>query len=147
MTDDFDFLRLRSDQELKECFPILQELRPHLTFEAFIEIYKQAHESTQYEIVVVKKNNIILALMGYRILSDFVRGRHLYIDDLVTTEGARSQGLGAKLLSYAENIIAPQLNCNSLRLCTGINNERGALFYEKNNWEKTAFAYTKKIKL
>lgn len=35
--------------------------------------------------------------------------------------------------------------CQVLRLCTGIENERGAQFYEKNNWAKRAYAYTKKL--
>lgn len=37
------------------------------------------------------------------------------------------------------------LNCKSLRLCTGIENDRGVKFYEKNNWVKRAYAFTKKI--
>jgi len=36
--------------------------------------------------------------MGYRLLHDFVHGRHLYIDDLVVTSRLRSSGLGAELL-------------------------------------------------
>lgn len=135
---------VKTDSELKECFPILKELRPHLSFEDYVNIYKQSHESDGYEIVAIRKNNEVIALMGYRILSDFVRGRHLYIDDLVSTEKARSQGLGAKLLKYAEDL-APELECQVLRLCTGIENERGVKFYERNNWIKRAYAYTKKI--
>ena len=42
--------------------------------------------------------------MGYRFLHDYVHGKHVYIDDLVTTAAIRSQGAGAKLLKYAEMI-------------------------------------------
>lgn len=136
--------KVETELELKECFPILQELRPHLKFEEFLDIYKQSQKHDGYEIICIRKNNEVVALMGYRILYDFVRGRHLYIDDLVTTEKVRSTGLGAKLLKYAEEL-APKLGCKVLRLCTGIENEKGIKFYEKNNWTKRAYAYTKKI--
>lgn len=138
------FFTVKTEQQLKECFPVLKELRPHLSFEEYVDIYNQAHDSDGYEIVAIRKNNEVVALMGYRILSDFVRGRHLYIDDLVSTETARSQGYGAKLLKYAEEL-APKIDCKVLRLCTGIENDRGIQFYEKNNWTKRAFAYTKKL--
>lgn len=135
----------RSHAELEKCFPVMSELRPHLDFESYISIYEEAHHSDGYEIVAIEEDNRILAVMGYRILSDYVRGKHIYVDDLVSSESARSKGLGAELLRYAE-VIAKEMNCTTLRLCTGIENERGINFYERNGWIKRAFAYTKKIK-
>lgn len=128
--------------DLERCFPVMKELRPHLSFEQYISIYEQSHKTDGYEIVAIEEDQKILAVMGYRILFDFVRGMHIYIDDLVSAEGARSKGLGAELLKYAENV-AKDLKC-SLRLCTGLENERGMKFYEKNGWSKRAVAYIKK---
>lgn len=130
---------------LERCFPVMKELRPHLTFDDYISIYEDAHRSDGFEIVAIEEDNKILAVMGYRILSDYVRGKHVYIDDLVSSESARSKGLGAELLKYAEGL-AKDLNCTTLRLCTGIENERGVKFYERNGWTKRAFAYTKTLK-
>ena len=93
----------------------------------------------------MEENGEILAVMGYRFLSDFVRGKHIYIDDLVTAEKIRSKGLGAELLKFAEEL-AHTNGCKSLRLCTGVENERGVSFYERNGWVKRAFAFTKKLK-
>ena len=121
----------------------MKELRPHLSYEEFVEIYEESNKANGYEIVAIESDGKILALMGYRFLSDYVRGKHVYIDDLVSTESARSQGLGAKLLAYADEI-AKQNGCKSLRLCTGVENTRGSQFYEKNGWTKRAYAYTKK---
>ncbi|KYG66442.1 hypothetical protein AZI86_05180 [Bdellovibrio bacteriovorus] len=138
------FFTVKKLEDLKRCFPVMRELRPHLSYEEYLLIYQEAQKTDGYEIVAVESGDQILALIGYRFLSDFVRGRHLYIDDLVSTESARSQGLGAKLLIYAEEI-AKQNKCKVLRLCTGVENERGVKFYEKNNWTKRAYAYAKKI--
>lgn len=131
------------DQE--RCYPLMKELRPHLTYEDYFLIYDDSHKADGYQIVAIEENNQILAIMGYRFLSDYVRGKHVYIDDLVTKENIRSKGLGAELLKFAEDV-AYKNGCKSLRLCTGIENERGVKFYEKNGWTKRAFAYTKKIK-
>jgi GNAT superfamily N-acetyltransferase len=135
----------KTKADLEKCFPVMKELRPHLSFDEYLEIYNEAHSSDGYEIVAIQSEGEIRAVMGYRILSDFVRGKHIYVDDLVSSEGVRSKGLGAQLLKYAESI-AEGLGCKSLRLCTGIENERGVQFYEKNGWTKRAYAYTKKLK-
>jgi len=134
----------KSKTDLERCFPILKELRPHLSFEDCIAIYNDSHLADGYEIVAIEQEREIVAVMGYRFLSDFVRGKHVYVDDLVSTEKARSLGLGAELLRFAEDI-ARKHNCQSLRLCTGIENERGVQFYDRNGWTKRAFAYTKKL--
>lgn len=135
---------VKSKEDLKRCYPVMKELRPHLSFEDYISIYEVAHSADGYEIVAIEDKGQILAVMGYRFLSDYVRGKHVYVDDLVSTEKTRSQGLGAELLKFAEKI-AESNGCESLRLCTGVENERGIKFYDRNGWVKRAFAYTKKL--
>lgn len=134
---------IQTSSDLQRCFEVMRQLRPHLNYEDYILIYQEAHQSDGYEIVALEEQREVVALMGYRVLSDFVRGRHLYIDDLVTREDRRSRGLGAILLNYAENL-APKLNCKTLRLCTGLENTGGIKFYEKNGWTRRSLAYIKK---
>jgi GNAT superfamily N-acetyltransferase len=86
----------------------------------------------------------VIAVMGYRILFDFVHGKHLYIDDLVTTEACRSKGYGAQLLSFAERK-AQRQGCQGLRLCTGVENENGKRFYERHGWNPRTLAYKKRV--
>lgn len=135
---------VQTKSELERCYPVMKELRPHLSFEEYVSIYEQAHASDGYEIVAVEVQGQIIAVMGFRFLTDFVRGKHVYIDDLVSSEKLRSQGLGAELLLFAEEV-ARTSGCKSLRLCTGIENERGIKFYDRNGWIKRAFAYAKKL--
>lgn len=135
---------IKDKKDLERCYPVMKELRPHLNFEDYISIYDDSHKANGYEIVAVEQDGQILAVMGYRFLSDYVRGKHIYIDDLVATENSRSKGLGAELLKFAEDV-AQKNNCKSLRLCTGIENEGGVKFYDRNGWTKRAFAYTKKL--
>ena len=124
----------------------MKELRPHLSFEEYLFLYEQAHQRDSYEIAAVERGTQILAVMGYRFLFDYVRGKHLYVDDLVATQTERSQGLGADLLRFAEEI-AKTHQCATLRLCTGVENEKGMKFYEREGWRKRAVAYSKKLEL
>ena len=94
---DKKIVDLTDASELERAFPVLKELRPHLDFSDFKEIYEQARGSDGYRLVAIEKDEKFVALMGFRFLSDFVRGRHLYIDDLVSTESMRSKGYGADL--------------------------------------------------
>lgn len=137
-------LTARDTNDLERCYPVMKELRPHLSFEDYLAIYEQSHTSDGYEIVAIEDGGRILAVMGYRFLFDYVRGKHVYVDDLVSTEAARSQGLGAELLKFAE-AVAVENGCQSLRLCTGIENERGVRFYDREGWTRRAYAYTKKL--
>src|SRR5690242_9881296 len=91
---------IENETDLKRCYPVIKELRPHLSLDEYIEIYNQAHAADGYEIVALENQGQIHAVMGYRFLSDFVRGKHVYIDDLVSTESARSKGFGAELLKF-----------------------------------------------
>lgn len=135
---------LQTQKELEQAFLLMKELRPHLTLQDFLEIYNQSHKTTGYEIAAVVKDSQILAIMGYRILYDYVHGKHCYIDDLVSTEQQRSKGYGSILLKYAEQF-AQDNQCTGLRLCTGIENDRGKKFYEKNEWNLRAIVYKKKV--
>lgn len=135
---------VKNKTDLERCYPVMKELRPHLCFEDYVSIYEESHRADDYEIVALEKDGQILAVMGYRFLSDFIRGKHVYVDDLATSEKVRSQGYGAALLKFAEDI-ARTNGCASLRLCTGIENDRGMQFYDRNGWIKRAYAYTKKL--
>lgn len=132
------------DKNFTTFFPLIRELRPHLKEESFRELYAEAHRADRYTLVGLERDGVLVAAMGYRILHDLVHGRHLYIDDLVTTESARSQGIGAVLLRHAE-ALAKELSCTNLRLCTGVANEGGKRFYERNGWEFRSVVYKKKL--
>ena len=144
MKEFADIREVSERKDLERAFPVMKELRTHLDKEAYLSGYDEAHRNGGYKMVVIERGGEILAVMGYRILTDYVHGRHLYVDDLVTTKDHRSAGHGARLLKFAENE-ARQLGCSGLRLCTGIENEAGKKFYEREGWALRAVAYKKKL--
>ena len=136
------FQEISTPEQFEAVFPVMKVLRPHLDFEAFEEIYLASKRHDQYTLVAEFEADEAVAVMGYRILYDFVRGKHLYIDDLVVLPKYRSKGLGAAMLKYAERM-AKKLDCKSLRLCTGTENTNGIRFYEREGWTLRAHAFTK----
>ena len=92
----------------------------------------------------MNEGNRLTGYMGGRIITDFVHGRHLYIDDLVVDREARSRGTGSLLLKEAE-AWAGREGCRGLRLCTGVENEGAKRFYAREGWTARALAFKKKL--
>lgn len=139
------FRFLESKEEILAAFPLMAQLRSHLTSESFQSLYEAAQKESGYTLVGAFEGQECVALIGYRVLSDFVHGRHLYIDDLVVTSDRRSQGVGEKLLDFAEGK-AREFGCEGLRLCTGVENTAGIKFYERCGWQPKAFAFKKPVR-
>lgn len=139
-----DFREISTSAGLERAYPLLRELRTELAFTDFIDLYEKARRADEFRLVGAFDGDVCVGLMGYRVLHDFVHGRHLYIDDLVTTGSRRSTGVGARLLNHAEKE-ARRLDCQGLRLCTGIANESARRFYEREGWEAKSVAFKKKI--
>ncbi|MDO8461754.1 MAG: GNAT family N-acetyltransferase [Deltaproteobacteria bacterium] len=135
---------ISSPEDLKAAFIVIKELRPHLSFEEYSSIYQSARERDDYTLAGIFDQQKCIAVMGYRVLYDFAHKKHFYLDDLVVLPSHRSQGIGERLLKYAEEI-ARKLKCEELRLCTGTQNVRAQKLYEKCGWVAKSIAYKKKL--
>ncbi len=124
------------------AFALMRQLRPHLSEDEFTSRYREAHERDDYRLYGVFEDAQCVALIGIRRLVDFLHGPHLYIDDLVVADGARSRGLGARLLAFAETLAANSGGIG-LRLCTGIDYQPARRFYDREGWKALAVAYKK----
>src|SRR5690606_13912079 len=92
--------RVDSPEQLEAVFPIVRELRPHLTFELFSSLVAEAAGRDDYQLLGwFNERGDCVGAIGYRLLFDLAHGRHLYVDDLVFTARHRSNGLGAKMLA------------------------------------------------
>ena len=137
-----DMRGMTSPDELERAYHVLKELRTALSHEDFNALYSAARREGGYKLVGAYDGGECVGVLGFRLLTDFVHGRHLYIDDLVVTAKQRSRGAGAELLRHAEEV-ARDLGCKGLRLCTGVDAKDAQRFYEKNGWKPRAVAYKK----
>lgn len=119
---------VETEQELRACYPVMKELRPHLeSEEAFVaQILRQQEQD--YHILAVWDGDEVVALAGYRYQENTVYGRFLYVDDLVTAQQHRSRRWGALLLSKL-TVFAEQAQCKRLVLDTGLSNGLAQRFY------------------
>lgn len=132
-------------KDIDSTYVLMKQLRPHISLEQFRIIFEKANKSDDYNIYgYTDQKAHIKGLIGIRTLHDYVHGKHLYIDDLVVDETCRSQGIGKKLLDFAEDL-AKKNECTGLRLCTGIDNKDGMRFYERENWKQRAVVFKKKL--
>lgn len=123
------------------AYALMKELRPHLSYAMFLERRTwAAHQS--YLLYGAFVADRLIGLIGWRTIVDMLHGRHLYIDDLVVAEAARSRGIGRALLGFAEDVAARE-GCLGLRLCTGIDHDRGRQFYQREGWIPKAVAFKK----
>ena len=125
---DFQLRLLDGDQAYQACFPVMQELRPHLTdVNAFTaQIRRQSEQG--YRLLAALRDDAVQGLAGYRIQENLLYGRFLYVDDLVITGEARSHGIGKILLDALRDEARTQ-DCAYFVLDTGLANTLGQRFY------------------
>ena len=89
-----------SAEEIRSCYKIMHQLRPHLTEEqGFVsQVERQMKEG--YFLAYVQNAEGIKALAGFRFLEFLAWGKVLYIDDLITDAAVRKGGHAGKLLQW-----------------------------------------------
>lgn len=114
-----DIKVMTTKDELTSCFPVFQELRPHIeNAEEFIDKVKLLQDQEQYTVIAAIKNNQVIACCGFRIMHMLWAGKMIYIDDLVTASAARKSGAGGALLDYVF-AYAKEQGCNQVHLDSG----------------------------
>ena len=116
-----------SDEEIRLCFPVMQQLRPHLDADGFLaQVRRQQHEG--YRLAMALAADQVVAVAGYRLGQNLAWGRYMYIDDLVTDASRRSSGHGAKLLRWLRQT-ACEAGCAELHLDSGVQRHDAHRFY------------------
>lgn len=116
--------------DLIACFPVISVLRPGLksVTEWVDSATGMANEG--YRVLAAWEGQKVLAVAGYRMMNNLIHGHFLYVDDLVTAEDQRGQGLGAALLREL-SIIAAAAGCQRLVLDTAVANTHARRFYSR----------------
>ncbi len=116
-----------SCEDIARCFPVMVQLRPALIEAQFVARI-QALQSGGYKLVLLEDEGEVQAVAGYRVGDMLSRGRHMYVDDLVTTEAARSAGYGAGLFDWLVQR-AQDADCQQLDLDSGVHRHSAHRFY------------------
>ena len=128
----------KTDTEILCVFPILKQLRPHLSKEKFLSEVRRL-EGEGYRIVYLKAPDIY-AVAGYRFMEKFATGLVLYVDDLVTSSEHRSKGYGKLLLAWLLKE-AKNSGCRFLTLDSGLKRLDAHVFYRAHGLEEIAYHF------
>lgn len=135
---------VQTEAQLLACYPLMAQLRPHLAGpEELLQRWRQ-QQAEGYRLWTLLEEGRPVALAGFRVQHNLVHGRFLYLDDLVTEQGLRSQGHGARLLQALRQE-ASRLGCGKLVLDTPLSNALGQRFYFRNGLLASALRFNTAI--
>src|ERR1035441_3845006 len=117
----------RTDAEIRACWPVMAQLRPHLKEQEFVSVVRQQF-GEGYRIAFIRRKKKVAAVAGFRVLHSLAWGHFCYVDDLVTNEQARSQGLGRELLDWLCDFARSE-GCKRLELDSGVQRFAAHRFY------------------
>jgi len=115
--------------DLRRCFPVMHQLRPHLDEARFMELVAQIMRVDDFHLAYVEDGGAVTAVAGFRFMEMlFSNGRVLYVDDLVTDSTLRSRGYGAQLMDWLADR-ARANGCVALTLDSGVQRFDAHRFY------------------
>ena len=133
-------LRYVGETEIGDCFTLMRQLRPRLASEAEFVAQWRRQAADGYRILALWTDAMPAALAGFRLQENFVHGRFLYVDDLVSEENQRGRGHGARLLDQLE-AEGRALGCAKLVLDSGLGNALAHRFYYRQGLLATALRF------
>ncbi len=130
--------------EIAACFPVMLSLRPHLTGpDELVERVTRQREAG-YRLLAGWRDGVPVALAGYRVEENLIHGRFIYVDDLVSAESARREGLGARLLDGVA-AIGREMGLRRLVLDTAIDNVFAHRFYYRQGLLARALRFSREL--
>ncbi len=124
---------------LSRAEAIHRQLRPHLP-QNYQEKMTRVLENAYMALMV--DNDTVLGLAVYRWHENTFDGLKFYVDDLVTDESHRSEGVGHALIDHLEGV-ARKLGANGIVLDSGTQRAQAHKFYFREGFVIPAFNFKK----
>jgi len=127
------------ESELRQVWPVMQQLRPHLSEQQFIDLVAVMRPES-FRIAAAFDNDTCVAVAGFRIQHYLHRGKNLYVADLVTDTAMQGRGYGKVLLDWLKREAARQ-GCDNLHLDSGTQRLGAHAFYFSQNMKISSFHF------
>jgi GNAT superfamily N-acetyltransferase len=130
-----------TDEHIRRCFPVMQQLRPHLQdADGLLERARRQMRDAGWRLAYTEADGKVAACAGFRVHEWLVSGRVLYVDDLVTDANLRSGGHGKALLDWLKGLARAE-GCAQLRLDSGTHRRQAHKFYFREGLTVQAFHF------
>ena len=116
-----------TEGEIRNCYAVMAELRPHLSLEKFVAQVKRQMENSGFQLVYLFDSEV-KAVAGIRIAEWLAGGKFLEIDDFVAKDGERSKGFGGELFDWIVDY-AKSENCVQIKLVSHVKRYGAHKFY------------------
>jgi GNAT superfamily N-acetyltransferase len=127
------------------AYEALRELRPHLTsVEDFVEIVRTQRREGYRLVGSFDASGQVVAVAGFRHMTNLYSGPHLYIDDLSTLPSARKQGHAGALLRWVDEE-ARRLGCAEVHLDSGVQRHDAHRLYLTSGYVIPAHHFAKRL--
>ncbi len=83
-------------------------------------------------------------MAGFRVIEFLAYGKFLYVDDLVTTENARSRSYGKRMLDWLVGV-AREEGCGSLQLDSGVQRHGAHRFYFREGMKIFGYHFSREV--
>ena len=134
-----------TDEEIERCYPVMAELRPHISREDFLPQVRRQMAKSGFQLVYLTEESKIKAVAGIRIAEWLARGMSLDLEDLVASESERSKGFGGILLDWIIKY-ALERGCTEVRLVSHVTRFRAHQFYLKKGMILDAHFFSMPLK-
>jgi len=102
-------------------------------------------EKEGYKIAFIEEQGKVVATAGFRIYTNLFMGKHLYVDDLVTTENERSKGHGKEMIKWLREE-AKKSGCNFYHLDSGTHRSEAHKFYFSQGFTIASYHFSERLK-
>lgn len=132
-----------TEEDAARGYAVMAQLRPHLSQNEYLaQVERQLLQG--YRLALLEADGAVRAAAGYRFYEMLAHGRVLYVDDLVTDEGARSRGYGAALFAWLVEQ-ARAAGCARLQLDSGVQRFDAHRFYFREGMHISSYHFTLEI--
>jgi len=121
-----------SQEEFQAACKVMGELRVHLTADELADCITR-QMATGYHLIVAMNDQCVLGTAGFWMGFKIAWGKHIYVDDLVTTGNRRSAGVGTELLDWIKEYALAN-SCTQLHLDSGVQRFSAHKFYLRNGF-------------
>jgi GNAT superfamily N-acetyltransferase len=132
------------DSRLPGALEVMRALRDARSAADLERLYAEGHARSGYRIVALFDAGECRAVAGFRVLTSFAHGRHLYIDDFVTADPWRSHRYGERIEGHLCRV-AREEGCEQVRLDSGVQRRRAHRFYFRRGYAIESFNFGRRL--
>jgi GNAT superfamily N-acetyltransferase len=138
---NFEIKTARTDLEILACYPVMSQLRPHLAPDEFLAQVKRQVADLGFQLVYLAEQDEVLGVAGIRTGEWLAGGKYLEIEDLVTSENARSAGHGGRLFDSILDTAQGE-GCGEVRLVSNVTRYDAHRFYLNKRMKIQAYYFS-----